>query len=384
MNALRIYAGPTALHHIREHGLQAQDIGAYAGAAGGPKGLVLGPLDRFVFGQWLPGSCQTVDLLGASIGAWRMASACLDNPAQALARLQDTYIHQHYPTPPGRRRPSAADVSARFGTTLRSFFHGQEAQLLQHPRYRLHLFTSRGRHLLRREHPLLTPLGYLGAYLSNAVHRRALGLWMERVVFSSAQGQGVAALPFAPGDLPTRQVRLDTDNVLQALQASCSIPFVLQAVHDIPRAPGGAYWDGGITDYHLHLRYRQRASENPANATNSGASNQVNTRAKGQNGLVLYPHFQRQLVPGWLDKAWRWRHRASSALDSVVVLAPSAQWIRSLPHGKLPDRSDFARYGDDLDARVADWSAAVRASEALAQEWADWLQRPDPGVVQPL
>lgn len=380
LNALRIYAGPAALHHIREHGLQAQDIGAYAGAAGGPKGLVLGPIDRFVFGQWLPTSSQSVDLLGASIGAWRMASACLNDPAQALARLQDTYIHQHYPAPPGRKRPSAADVSARFGATLRGFFQGQEAQLLQHPRYRLHLFTARGRHLLRREHPLFTPAGYLGAYLSNAVHRRALGLWLERVVFSSAQGQGAAALPFALGDLPTRQVRLDADNVLQALQASCSIPFVLQAVHDIAQAPPGAYWDGGITDYHLHLRYRPDALD----AINTVAKESINTRASGQKRLVLYPHFQRQLVPGWLDKAWRWRHRASAALDSVVVLAPSPQWIRSLPNGKLPDRSDFAHYGEDLDARVADWSAAVHASQALAQEWAEWLRAPDPGGVQPL
>ncbi|MBA3623611.1 MAG: hypothetical protein H0W48_03990 [Methylibium sp.] len=23
-------------------------------------------------------------------------------------------------------------------------------------------------------------------------------------------------------------------------------------MHDIPGAPPGAYWDGGITDYHLH------------------------------------------------------------------------------------------------------------------------------------
>ena len=41
--------------------------------------------------------------------------------------------------------------------------------------------------------------------------------------------------------------------------ASCSIPFWLDAVHDIPGAPRGAYWDGGITDYHLHLDYGSTA-----------------------------------------------------------------------------------------------------------------------------
>ena len=37
-------------------------------------------------------------------------------------------------------------------------------------------------------------------------------------------------------------------------------------------------------------------------------------------GLVLYPHFQPHLVPGWLDKALRHRHRASARLDNVVLL----------------------------------------------------------------
>ena len=31
----------------------------------------------------------------------------------------------------------------------------------------------------------------------------------------------------------------------------------LDAVDDIPGTPRGAYWDGGITDYHLHLDYAQ-------------------------------------------------------------------------------------------------------------------------------
>ena len=41
MRALRLYAGPKALEHIRHHGLQAHHVGAIPAAAGGPKGLVL-------------------------------------------------------------------------------------------------------------------------------------------------------------------------------------------------------------------------------------------------------------------------------------------------------------------------------------------------------
>jgi hypothetical protein len=76
-----------------------------------------------------------------------------------------------------------------------------------------------------------------------------MGAWLERVVFSSQD----AALPFATSDYRTRQLALTEANFNPALQASCSIPFMLKAVHNIPGAPKGAYQDGGITDYHLHL-----------------------------------------------------------------------------------------------------------------------------------
>ena len=356
MQALRIYAGPKALEHIRREGLEPAHVGVVAGAAGGPKGLILGPLDRFLFGQWLPASTQPVDLVGASIGAWRMATACLADPVAAFRRLEQDYIAQDYEVPPGRKRPIPRHVSERFGQSLQAFYGGRVAEVLGHPRYRVHIVTSRGRHVLAREGRWRTPAGYLGAFLTNAVRRQAMGVWLERVVFSQPE----APLPFATHDYRTRQVPLTEANFMPALQASCSIPFVLEAVHDIAGAPRGAYWDGGITDYHLHLPYRP------------------------ERGLVLYPHFQRHVVPGWLDKALKWRHKATAFLDHTVVLAPDPAWVSRLPNGKLPDRTDFPRYGSDLAARMRDWGAAVAASERLADEWAQWLQRPDPSVVQPL
>ena len=106
MTALRIYAGPLARRHIAANGLQPRDITAVPGAAGGPKGLILGPLDRFVFGEWLPRASQPVHLVGASIGAWRMAAACLNDPVAALQRLERDYIAQDYELPPGRKTPT--------------------------------------------------------------------------------------------------------------------------------------------------------------------------------------------------------------------------------------------------------------------------------------
>ncbi len=71
MKALSVHAGPRALKALREHGLQAQHVRAVPAAAGGPKGLVLNPLDQFIFGEWLAANPTPVHLLGASIGAWR-------------------------------------------------------------------------------------------------------------------------------------------------------------------------------------------------------------------------------------------------------------------------------------------------------------------------
>ncbi len=359
MRALCLYAGPAARQWIEKQGLQAADIAVLAGAAGGPKGLSLGALDRYIFGQWLAQSNQQVHLVGASIGAWRMAAACLNEPVAAFLRLEHDYIRQHYELKAGEKRPSAATVSRLFGESLRAFYDGRIQEILAHPRFRLHVFTAHGRQLLGREQRYRTALGFMGAWLCNLVQRRALGGWLERVVFSTPG----ATLPFDCSDYPTRQFDLSHANFNLALQASCSIPFVLEAVHDIPGAPPGAYWDGGLTDYHLHLNY---------------------TAGAGAQGLVLYPHFQRAVVPGWLDKHLKWRHGSSAFLDNMLLLAPNPEWVRTLPNAKLPDRTDFVHYGHDLASRVRDWSAATAASVQLAEEFDGWLRKPDVKLVQAL
>ncbi len=360
MKALRIYAGPTALKHIADKGLLPQHISVVPGAAGGPKGLILGPMDRFLFGHWLSRSDQPIDLVGASIGAWRLATACLPHPEKELLALEEAYIHQHYALAPGQRRPTPHQVSTDFEANLHRFYSGRIHQVIHHPRLRLHVMTSRGLGLLSQDNAWRTPLGYAAAYISNFFSRPAMGKWLERVVFSSPFMGQPNPLPFATNDYPSRQLALSEDNFLDAVQASCSIPFVLEAVKAIAGAPAGAYWDGGITDYHLHLDYRQA------------------------KGLTLYPHFQKAVVPGWLDKKLTRRHHATAFLDSTILLAPDPEWVRTLPNGKLPDRSDFNTYGQDLDARVKVWKQAVGEAERLADELANWLLQPDFGRVEAL
>lgn len=210
-----------------------------------------------------------MDLVGASIGAWRMATACLDHCVAAFERLEHDYIRQDYALELGQSRPTADQVSESFARNLQAFYGQRVSEVLIHPRYRLHVVTARGRHLLRCEHRVRTPIDNLGAFLTNTVHRKAMGAW-------------------------------------------------------------------------------------------------------------------RAVVPGWLDKGLKWRHKPTRFLDNLLLLAPDPQWVARLPRGKLPDRNDFIRYGHDLPGRIRDWSAAASASVQLAEEFAGWVQAPDPHALQPL
>lgn len=356
MKALHLHAGPRARQHIAQHGLRPRDVHLVPAAAGGPKGLILHHLDQHLFGPWLPSGGHTVHLVGASIGAWRMATAAMPNAPQAFARLAHDYIHQRYAPQAVRKRPTPTEVSAGFGATLQGFFGADLHHILHHPRLRLHVLTSRGLHLLQRPNKARMALGFAGLTLANAASRSRVGGFLERTVFSS---EG-AALPLPLNDLPTRHVRLTESNFMPAMQASCSIPFVLDPVFDIPGAPPGAHWDGGLVDYHLHWPYTAMPE-----------------------GLVLYPHFQQHVVPGWLDKAWRLRHRATAQLDNMLLMAPNPAWVATLPGGKLPDRTDFTHLPDAQ--RMQAWTRAVAQSQQLADEWQAWLDSGCPAdALQPL
>jgi hypothetical protein len=360
--ALRLFAGPVAAAAIRADGLQPQQVRAFPAAAGGPKGLILNPLDRLLLGHWLnrPGR-PPLHLVGASIGAWRMASAMAPDADSALARMAQDYIDADY-TPPAGQPLTPAFIAERYRQLLAQHFDtvtgGQIDRLLSRPGYRLHLLTTAGRSaLLQRERRGATLAGYAAAWCANAIHRRGLGGWLQRVLFSDPRD----ALPLPWDDLPTQQVPLRPDNLLPALQASGSIPFWLSAVHDIPGAAPGAHWDGGITDYHLHWPWT-------ALLPSEGRSPPPGAHTP----LVLYPHFQPHLVPGWLDKPWKHRHRPTPGLDNLLLLCPDPAWIATLPGGKLPDRNDFKAL-PTLE-RQQRWRIAVAESQRLADEFAQWLE----------
>jgi hypothetical protein len=347
-------AGRRALEHLRRNGLGAADIAIVPAAAGGPKGLVLIGLDRFVFGEWLPSAPRPRTLVGASIGAWRMAAAAHADPVAALDRLAALYAGQRYPW-----KPSPAFVSKTCRGIVDGFLDGHDAEVLEHPWHRVALLVSAGRGVLARPRSRRAELlGFAAAAGANALGRKGLARFLDRVVFHDRRDD-LAWLRPGFDAFETRFEPLTPHNLRHALLASGSIPLVLEAVGELGAGGDRAHWDGGIIDYHLHLPY---------------------PRAEG---LVLYPHFADHLVPGWLDKPYRWRRATGSWLESMVLVAPSPEFVASLPNGKLPDRGDFKRYGLDHESRIRDWRRAIAESARLAEAFARWVEQPDLAAVRP-
>jgi len=84
------------------------------------------------------------------------------------------------------------------------------------------------------------------------------------------------------------------------------------------------------------------------------------------DGLVLYPHFYGHVVPGWFDKSLRWRRASATNFRRALLIAPSEEFVASLPGRKIPDRRDF--YGMPAAERMRRWQVVVDTSETLGSE----------------
>lgn len=348
--------GPGAIEHVRKHGLSAADIACIPAAAGGPKGLALIPLDRLLVREWLGTSPAPLELVGASIGAWRMAALGQPDAVAALERLQDAYVRDQAYT----RKPTPQEVADTCRRIARAVTGGRPLEMREG--VTLTVITSRARGPLDDTE---SRLAFARAVLSNAIARDRLAPYLERVLFAA----GTPGFLTEPHDaFGLRRVPLDPLNAEDALLASGTIPLLCSPVRDIAGAPRGNYWDGALVDYHLLLPYTTL------------------TRRGGARRIVLYPHFNDYVTPGWLDKHLPWRRAARGHpwLDDLLLVAPSPAFLARLPNGKLPDRQDFYHYGQDHAARVRDWERAIRECERFADAVMAWLERPDPDLLQPI
>ena len=334
--ALTLKAGKRAFTRIRANGLSAAHIGTLPGAAGGPKALGIQGLDLALFGEWLLAAPRERSLIGASVGAWCFASACLPDAAEGIRRLGQLYNEQSF-----AKGVTMAQISQSSQRMLHELLDGRDASILSNPDYRLNIMVVKSHGLLADDHRGRLGLGLSSVIADNLRGRSRLSRHFERLIVHDPR---LAPPLNALNDFPSRFVTLDAGNLRQALLASGSIPMIMEGVRDLPGAGVGTYRDGGLLDYHLDLPY-------------SG------------DDIVLYPHFTDRVIPGWFDKSLPWRRSNPKQLQDVLLLAPSRDYLARLPYGKLPDRNDFKRFMGDDQSRQKYWRAAMDESHRLGDEF---------------
>ena len=356
-DVLTLRAGPAARAVLAKEGLSPRHVGAMAGAAGGPKWLILSALDRYLFSDWLyrDDAAQPIDLVGSSIGAWRFAAACHPHdPAGSIDTLERAYLDQFYSA-----KPTRDEISGTVRAILDTFLTDDVRDgVLSHPRFRMHVLTVRSRALTRSEARGALMFGSSLGALGNAFSRNSLRWFFERVVFSRGKG----GLHWADAHLGDRAIELTAANVRDAVYASGNVPLVMRGVVDPAGAPAGVYRDGGIVDYHI---------DQPLLACEADAP------------LVLMPHYDERLVPGWFDKSLPWRRPRHAA--NTLLIGPGPALRDRLVERKVPDRKDFYRYAGRDDARLAAWQQAIDAGNLMRDAFIEFADSADPArYVKPL
>ena len=342
MTALNILAGERAYQHIKKEGLSPQDISVIFGASGAAKWLTICELDKIIFSQWLIDSNQPIDLLGTSIGAFKLAAAAQNNPSKALEKLANSYIEQYY----------SGDVTPKKITieTNRIIDEFLDSEAIDHictnPRLHYHCVSARTTGWLTKDNLNLQKLSMVKAFLLSSMGREKIGNIFSRTIFHT---KSIEAAIRKNDNFRTDYVQLNKSNFRSALISSGSIPVIMEGVNKIEGAKAGVHVDGGLIDYHPI----------PKN---------LSSRNKG---FVLYPHFYTHLTEGWFDKFFPWRSVPRDSLKDVIIIGPSADYVKSLPDKKIPDRMDFKRFLKNDNERVRRWRIALKRGVLLGEEFID-------------
>ena len=346
MKALEIRVGKTAAKRLESEGWHADLIDGLIGASGGPKWMILGRMDRVLIADLLAGRSRPLDAVGSSIGSWRHAAMAQPDPVEAYDRFEKAYLAQSYRS----AKPSVPEIT-QVALWLMNSLLGEQGghSVATHPWLRSHIVTARGKGLnaQRPGKRLIAGMGI--AALGNAVSRRTLPASFQRVVFAPEQASPLR--PLLDG-FDTQYVGLSEANVFHALMASGAIPYVFEGVYEIEGAGQGAFWDGGIIDYHFDLQRLPR------------------------DEVWLYPHFSNRTTVGWFDKFLPWRADQQVSVDQLIMICPTDEFIASLPFGKIPDRRDFGNIPESV--REPYWQTCVDESQRLADEFSELIHGSNP------
>ena len=329
---LEIYAGDTALKTIKDKGFSPELFTSFLGASGGPKWFTLYALDKYIFGDFFTNKRQELNLIGSSVGAFRTACFAQKDPVAAIERLAQNYRETTYSD---KAKPE--EVSTKAVEMMDAIFgKSGEQEIVDNSHFKAHFIVAKCNGLVASENKFIQGLGLVKSYLNNRISRPRLNKQYERYIFESANSELQLN---DPDNISTTRLPFSTANIRNALLASGSIPLVMEGISHIENSPKGMYRDGGIVDYHFDFEIQN-------------------------SGLTLYPHFSSTLKAGWFDKNLSRKVRMKH-YDNTVLLCPSAKFIATLPHQKIPDRNDFVVM--KREQRMDYWLQVMKESEKLAE-----------------
>ena len=340
---LEIYAGKKALATLRQEGFHSEIFANFFAASGGPKWFVLFGLDKYLFAEYFKDRKKPLNLLGSSSGAFRASCFGQKDPVTAISRFAKAYLETTY-----SKKPTPKEISNSGKAMIDAILlDGSIDEILQNPTMKVNFIATKVKGLLSTNIKLAQIIGLLGDYSLNRISRRLLRSRYERAIFQVPSSELVIE---DKHHIDTHYIHLNAANFKRSLLASGSIPVIMECVKNIPSAPAGYYIDGGMIDYHLDLG------------------------VKSNNGLTLYPHFSSTPKAGWLDKNLK-RSVLKEHYENVVMLAPTAQFIQSLPYQKIPDRLDFKHLADA--DRMKAWRRVLSESERLAESFNEIAHKND-------
>jgi len=322
-------------------------IRAFAGPASGPKWLVLSGIDRAIIASGLlhcdprTGNGVRPLLVGASAGGWRALALACPDAAAAHAEFEDGYVQQVF-----GRDVTPAEISVAYQAMLNRLMTPERStHVLRAATVDVALHVARARGPAGSRRRRVQGAAMVCAAGLDSLSPRTMRLFFRRMLLPTCPERWRVGFD---GDV----VRLTVDNLLPAALATGTIPLYMHAVRDLPGAPDGRFIDGGLTDYHLNQRYTDDAG-----------------------GIVLFPHFQERIVPNWFDRYLPRRRPFPSAVEHVLQIYPSPDFVSSLPEGRIPNRDDFIRLIDEPELRIRRWRETSAASDRLGEQLLDDLER---------
>jgi len=335
---ISVLAGKKALSVVKDEGLNLNRVKFLVGASGAAKFLVLTGIDRVLM-TLLQERTERLDLVGSSIGSFRIGAFLQKDPLEAIDKLENGYINQFYTS----KKPSKKVVTNESIRIMNSYIKDENlTEMLNHSFMKVSFLAVKSRYFLKSENNLIQLMNLLSAGTLNKINRKNLKYYFERALFTNTDVDFMFN-----DDFKLNKYKLNRSNFKKALLASGSIPLVMEGV-SIDNLKG-VFRDGGMIDYHLDIPFLPEDSDD----------------------LVLFPHFYEDITPGWFDKFSK-RKASGINLQNTIIVAPSKKFVDSLPYQKIPDRKDFENFSDK--ERLKYWNEVVKKNRILGDELAEVIE----------